>query len=159
MDQHNATPDTEPSSVGRRTVLKGAAWSVPVVAVVGATPALAVSNLKLTVTEITAKRPSKGSKYVDFTISVSNTNSVSVDITDISFATNTGWDAYTDEVTDLVGASGTATFSFRGKEGNASDAFSQLVFTLVDSRGKSYNLTVTIHDGSVGTSSETVTFS
>jgi len=54
MDQHNATPDTqERSSVARRTVLKGAAWSVPVVAVVGATPAFAATNTAFSFTSPT----------------------------------------------------------------------------------------------------------
>lgn len=43
MDQHETTTPTERKPLGRRTVLKGAAWSVPAVVAVGATPAFAAT--------------------------------------------------------------------------------------------------------------------
>lgn len=45
MDQHETTTPTERKPLGRRTVLKGAAWSVPAVVAVGVTPAFAASDI------------------------------------------------------------------------------------------------------------------
>ncbi len=161
MDQDNATLETEErSSLGRRSVLKGVAWSVPVVAVVGATPAMAVSNAKLLVTKISAVRTTASPrKVVTFTISVSNSNSISIDITDISFTTNEGWGTYTNKITPIVDANDVQTFSFSATDSDASVATTKLIFTLVDSRGADYNVTVTIKAGSVETTSTTMTFS
>lgn len=44
VDQHETTTPTERKPLGRRTVLKGAAWSVPAVVAVGATPAFAATG-------------------------------------------------------------------------------------------------------------------
>lgn len=44
MNQHETTTPTERKPFGRRTVLKGAAWSVPAVVAVGATPAFAATG-------------------------------------------------------------------------------------------------------------------
>lgn len=108
MDQHNATPDTqERSSVGRRTVLKGAAWSVPVVAVVGATPAFAKTGDTVTFTYVTVNTaPPTGvpSNYInisnkDSTVTVGGkvTSGAAVTVTFLDYskaATTNGTDWY-----------------------------------------------------------------
>jgi len=157
MDQHNVTPDThERSSVGRRTVLKGAAWSVPAVAVIGATPALAQSGSKLTVTKITQVRSGKN---VDFTLTLKNTNGFDVTIGSIQFTTSKEWTNFpsaNNTTPDTFAAnSEVGTTTFRAVENNSSAAFPQLSFTLVDSRGTAFDVSVTINKWESGT----ITFS
>lgn len=53
MDQHETTTPTERKPLGRRTVLKGAAWSVPAVVAVGATPAFAATGDSVTIESVT----------------------------------------------------------------------------------------------------------
>lgn len=158
MDQHNATPDTEPSSVGRRTVLKGAAWSVPVVAVVGATPVFAASNLKVAVTAASAT--SGTGKTVTFKLTVKNPNTIAVTINSVTIPAAAGqWASFgpaTISSSPWAASSTANTITFVGTEGDNSAAFDSFTITLVDSR-TGYNLNVTL-SGSHSSTGGAVTF-
>ncbi len=62
MHEHETTTSPERSVLGRRTILKGAAWSVPAVLAVGATPAFAVS-LTFAITSRSPKNVNNGQGY------------------------------------------------------------------------------------------------
>ena len=163
MTQGSETLRTETtSSLGRRGLIHGAAWSVPAVALVGATPAMAQSGLKVTVTAITAVRGSgPNGKNVDFTLSISNPNGAAVTVNSISFSSNTGWASYpTNSTPDTVNpGTNVGVTSFLAVESNSSAAFPLLTFTLVDSRGTAFNVTVTINAGSTDTNPQSFTLS
>jgi len=61
VDQHETTTPTERKPLGRRTVLKGAAWSVPAVVAVGATPAFAATGQEptISITSISVAPPAE----------------------------------------------------------------------------------------------------
>lgn len=134
-------------SMHRRTLLKGAAWTVPAVLLVGTTPAFAQSASKLLVTGITASR---AGEKVTFTLTLSNTNAGLVTLSDITFSTNSGWDNYAQLSTpDTFSAGSTSGISsFRARDADDVAPYSQLSFTLVDDRGASFNVNVTINAGS-----------
>ena len=164
MTQGSETLKTETtSSIGRRGLIHGAAWSVPAVALVGATPAMAQSGLKVTVTAITAVRGSGVyGNNVDFTLSISNPNGAAVTVNSISFSSNTGWASYPTNYStpDTVNPGpNVGVTSFRAVEWNFSADFPLLTFTLVDSRGTAFNVTVTINAGSTNTNPQSFTLS
>ncbi len=126
MDQHETTTPTERKPLGRRTVLKGAAWSVPAVVAVGATPAFAATGalLPLDGGQLSFTRSQTTGTY---TWAVTNPNSVEISISSISF-TGVTPNTYTivsptsNNVT--IGAGGTAqglTFAITGLAANNQD--------------------------------------
>lgn len=62
------------SGLGRRTLLKGAAWSVPAVVVVGATPAFAATGDVVAITSVTVNTQPTGAPNTSY-INISNQNS------------------------------------------------------------------------------------
>lgn len=85
MDQHESTTTPERSVLGRRTILKGAAWSVPAVLAVGATPAFAASNLALSSGLLRVRRRGGNVRY-EWTATNENDPGTSILITDIQFS-------------------------------------------------------------------------
>lgn len=155
MDHGSETLDTkERSTIGRRRLVRGAAWSIPAVAAVGAAPAMAQSASKLVVQEITASRSGAN---VTFTITLKNNNNTLVTISDIQIGTNWGWTWYSMKSTpDTFAAGAVGSSSFRALDSTAfTTAYESLVFTLIDARA-GYNVQVVINAGS--TSSPPVTF-
>lgn len=144
VDQHETTASPERKALGRRTILKGAAWSVPAVLAVGATPAFAASNLKVEVTGIVASRDKKN---VTFTLTVKNENTIPVTISSVQYPTPPGkWESFataTISATPWAAGSTANTVQFTGTERDNSDAFTTFTITLVDSRvGSSRTVTI-----------------
>lgn len=104
-------------------------------------------------TDITQVRGS-GSKDVDFTLTLKNTNGFAVTINRITFSTNSGWSnypsAYNTTPDTFAANSSTGTTVFRAVEKDSSAAFPQLSFTLFDSRGSAFNVSVTINEWKSG---------
>lgn len=113
MNQHETTTPTERKPFGRRTVLKGAAWSVPAVVAVGATPAFAatpirtisIDNVSVSPTATNAPTPSlfiNRSNDLDAVVTVSGTATPGSSI----IVTTTGYNS-----TDPIVASETGAWS------------------------------------------------
>jgi hypothetical protein len=121
--EHETTTSPERSVLGRRTILKGAAWSVPAVLAVGATPAFAVSNDLSVASEMSVSRTRK---TVTYNLPISNPaptggtqiTSIAVALSGVSasWSTSPPKDAFSAAVgtTSLAGQQGT-TVTFTGK--------------------------------------------
>lgn len=70
MDAHETTATPARRRLDRRTVLKGAAWSVPAVVAVGATPAFAATDSVPPSVSITSISADKGNLTLQGTIGV-----------------------------------------------------------------------------------------
>lgn len=112
MDQRATTTSTERKPFGRRTVLKGAAWSVPAVVAVGATPAFAATGTVplLEHVSLSAIRPTaQPQKVVNFTWQLKANADVTV--TSISFGATGFTAAPIGPFTFTAGETKTITFS------------------------------------------------
>lgn len=145
MDQTIDERAPEQAGLQRRTLLKGAAWSVPAVLLVGATPAFAASNLKVDVTAISVSVT--GKTYV-FTLTTKNLNSISVTIgsVDLTGRDTKEWPSASASGTELAltpGATSSAiVVTATRKDKGAS--FPALSFKLKDNRGTTSDVNVNI---------------
>ena len=83
---------TAPQGLTRRTLSKGAAWAVPVIAVVTPTHAMAVSNGVVTLTGQNCKLPGSSSVYNNgavYLATISNTTNAAININIIDFTRGT----------------------------------------------------------------------
>lgn len=149
MNAHETETTTRPG-LGRRTVLKGAAWSVPAVVAVGATPAFAQTGgteVPLIVTEptITANRPTTGNqRTVNFTNWLITSNET-VTVASILFAVQ-GFTVSTYSNPGTLTAGVQTEITFSGTNGNASTTTVgaiTITITLLDGREAVFTTTGT----------------
>lgn len=150
MHERETTTSPERSVLGRRTILKGAAWSVPAVLAVGATPAFASSTSKVDVTtmDVGVER-----KVHTFTLTVYNPNSIAVNIDGLTYTTPTGqnnpWKSLTTTAgipQTLGGQTVSSTITIVATRKDEGAGFPSFAFMLSDSRGESYDVSVNVTD-------------
>lgn len=107
---------TAPREIDRRTIAKGVAWTVPVVIVATAAPAVAASG----VTEaLTAVKDSGSSAWYTLRLAITNgrTTNVQVDLLSLSPAPAKGDTKNFPASTSVAPGSGGLTFSLKGQAG------------------------------------------
>lgn len=128
MEQHNAPHARTDSRLGRRTVLKGAAWSVPAVTLVATTAAAADSDV--CASQIrgadTLKATVTGNKATSWSWQLFNDNAWDISDVSITFGLGTsGWSSVTPEtltVTTTIAANGSsAELTWETSKGNANN--------------------------------------
>ncbi len=157
MYERETTTSPERSVLGRRTVLKGAAWSVPAVLAVGATPAFASSTSKV---DVTSMNVTVDGKIHTFTVTLYNPNTIDVTVDGLAFATATGrnnpWSSLTTTTgipQSLGGQASSSSITIVATRKDQGVAFPSFAFALSDSRGELYDVSVSVTaiggDGSV----------
>lgn len=160
MDAHETTATPVRRRLDRRTVLKGAAWSVPAVVAVGATPAFAATLLAPTPTKLEVQRDGN-SKYWFYRLTANNPNT-STQITGLAFsATQGGWAGEPalqtpSPATTLDGLAST-TAIWRAKRQNAAAANDTRSFVITVSYNTNLSFTVDVQAGTTGTTPENYT--
>lgn len=120
--------------IDRRTLVKGVAWSLPVVAVASAAPAVATSSApgacSLVVTASGAKRNAQGTKTVTFTVTVVNSgdSAQTVTVTGLTGPQGSAWSWSPDDAT-FTAQPGSNTFHFTATRSDNSDGDCVLAYT------------------------------
>lgn len=162
MNNHASAPAR---GVSRRTLLTGAAWSVPAVLVVGATPAFALSTGRLTAVSATAVR---GTTDITINFVVRNPNShdiITIDSVTVTAQTNSA-DVRTTTVvsrpivpTPVSPGDYTIVFSQTANNNGNNVNTAQFTFTVTYTIGTLFTDTYTVNSGTVArNSSQTLTF-
>jgi len=91
---NNSTETPTPSGISRRTVVKGAAWAVPAIAVAGAVPAMAASVLPclaFTLGGASCKWPGSGESWsYDISVEICNTCPTPITVRITQITSNSG---------------------------------------------------------------------
>ncbi len=123
--------------IDRRTLAKGVAWSLPVVAVASAAPATASSpqtqTCPLVVSASGAKGNAQGSKTVTFTVTIVNSGDTTqnVVVTGLSGPHHADWSWPAGDTT-FVAQPGQNTFTFTATRHDNSDGVCTLTYTACD---------------------------
>lgn len=162
MSNHASAPAR---GVSRRTLLTGAAWSVPAVLVVGATPAFALSTGRLTAVSATAVR---GTKDITINFVVRNPNShdiITIHSVTVTAQTNSADVTSTTVVsspivpTQVSPGDYTIVFSQTANNNGKTVNTAQFTFAVTYTIGTQFTDTYTVNSGTVArNSSQTLTF-
>jgi len=126
-----------PKGISRRTIVKGAAWSVPVVIIGTAAPAMAVSGNQ-TATAVSASH--NGANYT-FTFNITNSSTHTYSIAGFTASGFTGLSS----ATTTINANGSTTVTVVGQN-NAKPSNVTLSFTLSGAPGGNVVKSVTFNN-------------